>query len=413
MWRVTRPTLRQLTRWGAVALAASQAVTIAGLTVVDQYRKRARTFTHFPTAPVRELPVGDDIVSVYTKGRDLFEDMLGSIEGARERILLETYIWKADRVGLRFKNALIAAAERGVQVYVVYDVFGNLVVPPRFFDFPASVTVLRHMPWSGMRGPIVVRSPGLNHRKILVVDGQDAYVGGYNLGSLYATHWRDTHARVRGQAAADLENAFVDYWNQTRRRSLPTLPGPEHRSWDHRIRVTRNVPSVGVYPIRYMYLEAIDRARERIRLTHAYFIPDDDMTLALLDAVERGVDVRIIVPAESNHITADWLARGFYRHMLSNGVRLFLYQGTMVHAKTATIDGQWSTIGTANLDRLSLMGNYEINIEILDADVAAEMEAIFEIDAGNCLELTLEEWQRRPLAAKVSETILTPLRPLL
>jgi len=173
------------------------------------------------------------------------------------------------------------------------------------------------------------------------------------------------------------------------------------------------VPSVGVYPIRYSYLEAIDRASERIWLTHAYLIPDDDLTLALLEAADRGVDVRVIVPAESNHIVADWLSRGFYRLLLSHGVRLFLYQGAMVHAKTATIDGVWSTIGTANLDRMSLMGNYEINIEITDTDVAAEMQEIFTMDAGNCVELTLEQWQHRSLAAKVSETVLAPLRPLL
>ena len=110
---------------------------------------------------------------------------------------------------------------------------------------------------------------------------------------------------------------------------------------------------------------------------------------------------------------ADWLSRGFYRLLLSRGVRLFLYQGAMVHAKTATIDGRWTTVGTANLDRLSLMGNYELNVEVTDEHVAAQMEAIFEMDAGNCVELTLEEWEGRPLAAKLSETILTPLRPLL
>jgi cardiolipin synthase len=123
--------------------------------------------------------------------------------------------------------------------------------------------------------------------------------------------------------------------------------------------------------------------------------------------------VRIIVPAESNHIVADWLSRGFYGQLLRGGIRLFLYQGAMVHAKTATIDGQWSTIGTANLDRLSLAGNYEINMEVFNADVARQMEEIFALDSSNTVELTQPAWARRHAMVKFSETVLTPFRPLL
>ncbi len=404
---------RRLAKWSLGLFVASQAVTIAALSVVDAQRKRGRGATRFPSARPSPLSLDDGTVTVYTKGRDLYGDMLASIEAATRSIYFETYIWKDDRVGRTFKEALIRAAERGVDVFVAFDVFGNIVVGPRFFRFPPSVHVLRHWPWSGMKGPVALRAPGLNHRKILVVDGEVGYLGGYNIGSLYATHWRDTHVRVTGDSVPDLANAFVDYWNQNRRGEMPHLESPSNRSWESPVRVVRNVPSLAVFPIRYSYLEAIDRARDHIWLTHAYLIPDDDLTLALIEAVDRGVDVRIIVPAESNHIVADWLSRGFYTLLLSRGIRLLLYQNAMVHAKTATIDGVWSTIGTANLDRLSLMGNYEVNIEITDADVAAEMEAVFQMDSGNCVELTLEAWQERPLAAKVSETVLTPLRPLL
>lgn len=408
-----RPRVNEVVRWAAVGVGGTQAVTLASLAVVDHRRKKGRRHIPFPSASARELPVERGTVTVYTRGRPLYDAMLDAIDNAASTIYLETYIWKDDRVGRRFKEALIAAAERGVEVFVVYDVFANLVVHPRFFDFPSSVHVLRHLPWTGMRGPIVIRSPGLNHRKVMVVDHTVGFLGGYNIGSLYATSWRDTHTRITGDSVGDLANAFVDYWNQSRGKGLPILANPCKRVWDSVIRVVRNVPSMGVYPIRYSYLEAIDRASAHIWLTHAYFIPDDDMTLALLEAADRGVDVRVIVPAESNHIVADWLSRGFYRLLLSRGVRLFLYQGAMVHAKTATVDGVWSTIGTANIDRLSLVGNYEINVEITDADVAAQMEDIFRMDASNCVELTLRRWRERPLAAKISETILTPLRPLL
>lgn len=404
--------LQTALRWGLVGLATAQAGVIVGLMLVDRHRRRGRHHVGFPTVPPQTRPADETQVTVYTKGRDLYDDMIAAIDAAETTVLLETYIWKADRTGQRFKNALTRAAERGVEVYLVYDWFANLVVPQRFFTFDPRIHVLRHRPWTGLRG-FPVRAPGLNHRKVLVVDGKVGFLGGFNIGSEYATRWRDTHMRVVGPAAADLENAFVDYWNQTKTARHRALPQPEQLQWELPITLARNVPSIGVYPIRYMYLEAIDRARERIWLTHAYLIPDDDLTFALVEAVERGVDVRIIVPAESNHIVADWLSRVSYQALLSRGVRLFLYQNAMVHAKTATIDGVWSTIGTANIDRLSLVGNYELNAQVLDEGIAAMMEEIFTMDIGNCEELTLEAWEGRPLAAKISEAIIAPLRPLL
>ena len=221
-----------------------------------------------------------------------------------------------------------------------------------------------------------------------MVDDDAAFVGGYNIGSLYATDWRDTHARLTGDIVWDMQNAFIDYWNLfASDEAQGRLPDIGSRTWQPDIRIHRNMPRNMVYPIRGMYLEAIDRASHHVYLTHAYLIPDSDMLSALIRAARRGVDVRIIIPAESNHIVADWLSRGFYSQFLRGGVRLLLYQGAMVHAKTATIDGQWSTIGTANIDRLSLLGNYEINMEVFNADVAKQMEDIFAVDSSNTIEL--------------------------
>lgn len=404
------PSPGKVVKWSAIGLLAAQAGVIIALTGIDTVRKRNRSVASFPSTPPVQLGVGDGTVTIYTKGRALFDAMLASIDSAQRSVYLETYIWKDDRVGQKFKDALIRAADRGVDVHVAMDWFGNLVVKQSFFTFPPNVHVFRHKPWSSMKG--LGRLPGLNHRKLMVVDGKEGFIGGYNIGALYAAHWRDTHAKITGPAVAEMQNAFVDYWNGTA-PGHDHLKSPAERVWESPIRITRNVPSVGVYPIRYSYMEAIDRAAHHIYLTHAYLIPDDDFTMALTEAADRGVDVRIIVPADSNHIVADWLSRGFYRHLLERGVRLFLYQKAMVHAKTATIDGVWSTIGTANLDSLSLLGNYEINAEITDTDVASEMEAIFAMDSGNCVELTLDEWQRRPLPVKISEWLLIPLRRLL
>lgn len=393
------------------AVVAVQGATLLALVVVDHRRKKLRKPATFPRLPPRSVTVGSSEVTVYTYGEDLYRDMLDAISQAKSRIFFETFIWKGDAVGQAFKDALIDAANRGVKVYVVFDEFANLVVPRSFFVLPKNIAVRRHpLIASGFRFP---RNTGRDHRKVLVVDDIVGFLGGYNIGSLYATDWRDTHARLTGDIVWDVQNAFIDYWNLWSGRRRAALPDFGSASWQPEIRIHRNMPRNVVYPIRGMYLNAIDRASHHIYMTHAYFIPDTDILSALIRAARRGVDVRIIIPAESNHIVADWLARGFYNQLLRNGVRLLLYQGAMVHAKTATIDGQWSTIGTANIDRISLQGNYEINMEVFNPGVARQMEEIFAIDSSNIVELTLEDWKRRHAMVKFSETVLTPLRPLL
>jgi cardiolipin synthase len=202
-------------------------------------------------------------------------------------------------------------------------------------------------------------------------------------------------------------------WNLYSAPHQPKLRDGGLRAWDSRINIHRNDPQMIIFPIRAIYLEAIERAQKHIYMTHAYFIPDEIVLKALLDAAERGVDVRILLPATSNHVIADWLARGFYTRCLKKGVRLLLYQKAMIHAKTATIDGAWTTVGTTNLDRLSLVGNFEVNAEVYDKTVAQQMEEIFLNDATNAHELTLAEWTHRSLLKKFAEFVLLPLRPLL
>ncbi|MCC2592301.1 phospholipase D-like domain-containing protein [Tessaracoccus sp. OS52] len=403
-------TLRRALPWVAVTLLLTQLAAMITLTVMESLRRKHRKLRRFPHTSPKPLAVGENEVTVYTFGKDLYADMLKAIDEASDVIHFETYIWKGDTTGQAFKQALINAANRGVEVNVIWDDFANLVVPRAFFRMPDNIRVVRHpavpVPWSP-------RKWGRDHRKLLVVDRKLGFVGGYNIGTLYATGWRDTHARVVGPAVAEFENAFVDFWNDhVARGKQPLLSNNMPRQWHSELTLHRNTPRIQVYPIRNMYLEAIDRASDRIWLTHAYLIPDDDLVAALRHAAQRGVDVRIIVPAKSNHTVADWLSRGFYTDLLRSGIRLFLYQAAMVHSKTATIDGTWATIGTANLDRLSLLGNYEVNLEILDDDVAAHMEDVFRVDLSNTIEMTLDEWHKRSFGAKATELLLSPWRPL-
>lgn len=388
-----------------------------GMSLVDSYRRRGKKPKPFPTRTAQETPVGGGTVTTYSFGQDLYDDMLAAIEGAQSQVLLETYIWKGDAVGQRFKKAIIDAADRGVEVRVIYDSFANLVVRPPFKHFPATVKVLAFPVYSAGWRFFDLRRYGRDHRKILVVDDKVAFVGGYNIGSAYATEWRDTHCRITGPGVWDLARAFADFWNLHRnerfRRSEPPMLLSTVSTWEPRIRVHRNVPRLWMFPIRGMYLEAINRARRNVWMTHAYFIPDESFVDSLVAAAGRGVDVRLLLPAKSNHIVADWISRGYFRRMLGADIKIYRFRDAMVHAKTATIDGSWTTIGTANVDRLSMSGNYEINVEIIDESLAEEMERIFETDLTNALPLTLAEWEARDVYSRFTEMILKPLRPLL
>jgi cardiolipin synthase len=404
-----------LARRALLSVVSLQLAVAAVLTLVDSYRRRGKKPKPFPTTPPASVSIGEGTVTTYTFGQDLYDDMLAAIAAAEQQVLLETYIWKGDQMGERFKRALSEAAARGVEVYAVYDGFANLVVPPRFKRFGPRLKVLEYPLYNAGWRFFDLRRYGRDHRKILVVDDKVAFVGGYNLGSAYATEWRDTHVRITGPGVWDLKRAFADFWNLNRRPRHGNRPLllDTVADWEPRIRVHRNVPRLWMFPIRSMYIEAINRASHHVWMTHAYFIPDPDIEEAITQAARRGVDVRLLVPAVSNHVVADWLSRGFYSELLSAGVRIFRFKGAMVHAKTSTIDGRWSTVGTANIDRLSMTGNYEINLEIIDAAFAAEMERIYRTDLSNCDELTAERWAARGVHRKFTELVLAPLRPLL
>jgi cardiolipin synthase len=394
---------------GVVALQ----VVIASVLMIEAKLRRNRVppegFPYFHPPPAM---VDSTEVQIYTEGSSVFEAMLAAIEGARETIYLETYIWKGDELGERFKEALVRKAREGVAVYLIYDTFANLVVPKSFLRFPGELNVLPYRAWRRPWHALDFRRYGRDHRKILVVDDTIGFVGGYNIGELYRTRWRDTHLRLVGPEVDDLVHAFVDFWNVNRSSHHPVLELPS-RAWSAELRAYRNDPVRLIFPIRSIYIEAIEQAQKHIFMTQAYFIPDEAILQALMRAARRGVDVRVLVPWQSNHVLADWLARHTFDRCLRSGVRIFGYQGAMIHAKAATIDTVWSMVGTANIDRLSLAGNYEINMEIFSREVAHSMEAIFSCDLTNAIEILPEEWARRSWIARASEMVLAPLWPIL
>jgi cardiolipin synthase A/B len=411
--RFSRVSLLRLVGKVILGVVTLQVLTAAVLLVIAALGKRRKHEVSFPHEPFEEVQVGENALQLYAYGRDLYDAMLEAIDAAQESIYLETYIWKDDAVGQEFQTHLARKAAEGVAVYVIFDRFGNLVVPRAFkSSFAPPMHVLEY---SALRRPWHLLDPrryALDHHKLLIVDGTTSFIGGYNLGALYATEWRDTHLRLRGPGAAQLARAFIGFWN----RFCPAheqITQRHHHPFDALITISQNEAMRASFPIRDMYIAAIDEAEQSILLTTAYFVPDHMLLDALKSAVRRGVDVRVLIPWNSNHVMANWITHSYFTDCLRAGIRIFGYRYTMLHAKTCTIDGQWSTIGTCNLDRLSLVGNYEINVGVYSAELSRQMSALFAEDTAERFELTMEQWKSRPWYDKVSERILAPLRFLM
>ncbi|PRZ16091.1 phospholipase D-like domain-containing protein [Nesterenkonia sandarakina] len=408
--RTPRKTLPLAVAASALAVPMMAAFSVVALDLLKHGQRKDRDA---PRPGTFDAEVEESPMNIYTDGEALYGDMLKAIDSAQDLILMKTYIWKDDEVGQRFIDAFNAASRRGVKVFIIYDGFANLVVKPAFYaQLDDAVHVFR-MPAAGRsfwKAP--VRSTGFNHSKILVIDDAVGFVGGYNIGALYAKKWRDTHLKVVGPAVWGLRQTVARLWNEDR-DAAKQIPWIAPDSWNPSVRVVANLPVDLVYPIRNMYLKAIERADQRIWISTPYFIPDQQILRALKLAAERGVDVQVMVPKDSNHVLADWVSRGFFGEMLDSGISILLYASSMMHSKTATIDGEWSTIGTANIDRLSLSFNYESNLEVIDPGFAREMEKVFESDSEHCEVVSADTWRERHPMARATEWALIPFRPVL
>ena len=398
--------------WLLGLMVALQLVLTVTITVLNKRRKERRE--PYTPIPLPELDIPGASLNIYMEGDTLFYDMLAAIENAKETIYFETFIWHNDEIGQQFIEAFIKKAEEGIQVYLIYDWIGNSALGGSRLKFPETpnLHVMAFFPITRPRHLFNPARWSVTHRKMLIVDKAIGFVGGYNIGKEYMYEWRDTHLRFSGAGVDGLEYAFVDFWNVYRTKRLPELPYPK-QDWRANIQAYRNDPLRHNYPIRSLYLEAVERASHSIIMTTAYFVPDPSLRRAILTAAKRGVQVEILIPWRSNHAIADWIARCKFSEYLDSGVHIHAYNGSMIHAKTVTVDGIWSMLGTANIDRLSLGINHEVNVEIFDEAVAVQMEQIFAADLRESRNLDAERWRGRPLAWRFGELILRPLWPLM
>ena len=342
-------------------------------------------------------------------GGEAFPAMLAAIAAAERHVHLETYILQSDDVGWRFAEAMIARAEAGVEVRVMFDAIGGLDVSGDYLQAlrGAGVEVAIYGPLAPWKPRFRLHSR--NHRKILVVDNKVGFTGGMNIGNEYdpvengGGGWHDLHARVEGPAVTELSRLFRRDWVRAGARAFPLPPESPPSGGTARALTLGNSEYSRRRAIRRSYLHAFKRAKEMIGITNAYFIPDRGLRRVLLNAARRGVHVSVIVPADSDVKSVQWAGRHTYAALLKGGVRIYEWQWHMLHAKSAVVDGVWSTIGSYNLDARSLFHNLEVVVCVIDPAFGAKLRSQQLADVSLSREILLEEWQVRPFWRKVIE----------
>lgn len=338
-------------------------------------------------------------------GGEAFPAMLAAIASAKTQLLVEMYIWRDDRTGREFRDALVARARAGVDVRVLMDALGSFGLPDAFIAaMRASGARVEHYhpvaPWRPRWG-----FNRRDHKKILIVDQRVGFTGGLNFGDEYRPAedggggWFDWHARVEGPAVFDLAWSFRTTWLAAGGEPFerPAPPAPALGVNCLGVQVIQNDHFASRWRMHRMYLHAIRRAETSIHIMNAYFIPEIPLRRALYRAVARGVSVRIIVPGESDVGAVGHACRHLYGKLLRRGVRIFEWQESMMHAKLGVIDGVWSTIGSYNLDRRSALLNLEVGLVVIDEPLGKTLDAQFELDLAHTREVTLADVERLTL----------------
>jgi len=356
-------------------------------------------------------------------GPATYQAMFATMRAAKDHIHLETYIFEDDDIGQQFADLLLERQAAGVQVNLIYDSVGGLNTPKEFFErlSAGGIQVLEFNPVNPLAGK--KKEWLLNnrdHRKLLVVDGRTAFIGGINISETYssgssrrsarkpganAPGWRDTHLQIEGPVVAEFQKLFLDTWNK---QKGPLLAGKNHfpkldKQGDEIVRAIGSVSDDPGSPIYLTLLSAIDAAEQQVHITNAYFAPDPQFLKALTDAAQRGVEVKLILPSHTDSWAVFHAGRSHYSKLLRAGVKIYERCGAVMHSKTASIDGVWSTIGSTNLDWRSFLHNDEINAAILGRDFARQMDAMFARDLAESDAIDLDRWEQRSLILRLKE----------
>jgi len=359
-------------------------------------------------------------VRLLADGQAAYAAMFKALQNAKDHINLESYIIEDDETGRKFAALLMQKQKEGVQVNLIYDSVGSINTPDAFFQQlrDSGILVVGFNPVNPLKGLDKWNLTQRDHRKILIVDGKVAIIGGINISKVYSSnplkrkqskktpiHWRDTDVQINGPAVAEFQKLFFDTWHKQKG------PKPVNRNYypalkeegKALVRVIGSTPGESNRIPFIVYVSVISFAEHSIYLTNSYFMPDDQIINALNAAAVRGVDVKIILPGTTDSSLALHAQRYHYSSLLKSGVKIYEHTTSLLHAKTAVIDNVWSTVGSTNMDFLSMLHNDEVNAIILNREFAAEMEKMFVSDLAGSRQIKLEEWKKRSMLLKIRE----------
>ena len=352
--------------------------------------------------------VAGNRVQTLLNGDQIFPSMLQAIRSASRTITFETYIYWSGGIGREFAEALSERARQGVKVHVLLDWVGSQKMDAASLDSmrKAGVELEQYHP---LRWYTLNRINNRTHRKLLVVDGKIGFTGGVGIADQWSgnaqdsKHWRDTHYRIEGPAVAQMQSVFMDNWTKVTGKVLHTAEyfPPLESAGSHYAQMFQSSSEGGAESMHLMYLLSIAAATRTIHLSMAYFAPDDLAVEALRDALRRGVKVQILLPGpHMDSETVRKASRARWGELLKLGAEIYEYQPTMFHCKVLVVDGLWTSVGSTNFDNRSFRLNDEANLNVHDAEVAAQQIHIFYEDIAKSRRVTYEEWQARPWTEK-------------
>lgn len=345
---------------------------------------------------------GND-VKLLIDGDATFDSIIAGIDAAKEYILFQFFIIHDDGLGKRVKDHLIERAKDGVRVYVLYDEIGSHDLPRSYCDelraAGIEINPFNTRKGAGNRFQLNFR----NHRKIVIIDGKVAWIGGHNVGDEYLGldpkfgHWRDTHMRIEGPAAVALQISFVQDWfwaTDNITLDLEWTPTPS-ATGNIKVNMLPSSPADALETATLMFLEAINSAKDRLWIASPYFVPDDSIVSALQLAGLRGVDVRILIPDKADHLAVYLAAYTYFEEASLTGVRFFRYLDGFLHQKVMLIDDTVATIGTANFDNRSFRLNFEITGIVVDSGFNTEVEKMLLDDFAHSREMTRGDFESK------------------
>jgi len=366
---------------------------------------------------------GGNQVDLLIDGEATFDAIFAGIDSAKEYVLVQFFIIKEDDLGEKLKQLLLRKAEEGVKVYLLYDEIGSNKLKRRTYQDVlraggVNVTAFQTTQGKSNRFQVNFR----NHRKIVVVDGREAYVGGHNVGDEYLGkserfgHWRDTHVKVVGPAALSTQLVFVADWYWAERELLELNWTIGDASSYQQGMTVLSLPTGPVGDIEsgtLFFLNAINRAKHRLWIASPYFVPDEPLSYALQLAALRGVDVRIMIPEKPDHKMVYLAAFSYLKDMDAAGVKMYRYQDGFLHQKVMLVDDQLASVGTSNLDNRSLRLNFEVSILVLNKEFCLELEKMLEDDFRNCRRIDGRDYTEKKLPFRVAVRVARLMAPIL